>query len=112
MSPQFFPPVPADTGWVAITSFGAGWSGAALGAFPAAAVRRIGSVVYLRGLLTKAGAYGSSETMCTLPVGFRPPGSAQIPGNPTSAYALTSGAVTTNASGTGNLLLTGSFTVD
>lgn len=50
--------------------------------------------------------------MCTIPVGFRPPVTAQIAGNPTSAYVAPSGAVTTNTASSGNLLLTGAYTVD
>lgn len=58
-----------DTGWInatltsSWTNYGAPYSGAAY--------RRIGNVVYLRGLV-KDGLFGSANPIMTLPVGFRP----------------------------------------
>lgn len=109
---QFFPYAPADTGWVPIASFAPGWSAAALGSFPAGAVRRVGRTVFLRGLFAKTSSWGSGETVCTLPAGFWPPSATQLPGNPISAYASGAGVVTTNGVGSGNFLLTGSYMLD
>lgn len=65
--------LPGDSGWLnlplasGITNGGTGW--------PPAQYRKIGSQVFVRGLINHASAWssGTSYTIGTLPVGFRPP---------------------------------------
>jgi hypothetical protein len=60
-----------DTGWINATLTG-GWSNYG-SPYSGAQYRRIGNVVYLRGLV-KDGAFGASNPIFTLPAGFRPAG--------------------------------------
>lgn len=67
-----------DTGWIAPTLTN-GWLNYDTTAYSAAAYRKIGSVVYLRGLV-KSGTVGAGTGayIFQLPVGFRPPKNLQL----------------------------------
>lgn len=69
------PPGLVDSGWIAVASFAsAGWANYG-GGWAAAAYRKIGAQVFLKGLVA-GGAVGSA--ILTLPAGYRPPETAML----------------------------------
>lgn len=61
-------PTQTDSGWVPITTFGAGWAGTAN---HTPRVRRVGDRVELAGALTRSGTSGAPTNLLTIPEGFR-----------------------------------------
>lgn len=86
-----------DTGWVALTPV----AGFTLSAD--ATVRRIGNVIYFRGIATGTFAANANATLGTVPSGFRPPGND---GRAVGAGATTGGQSVyyMNSSSAGDLL--------
>lgn len=71
----------ADTGWLALPLAGSSWT-AVSGYTPE--YRRIGNTVYLRGMVTfAAGQY--TDTIATMPVGYRPATNTWLPPAMTAA---------------------------
>lgn len=67
----------ANTAWTTPTLAGS-WSNYG-GAFSLPGYRRIGDVVYLRGLVARSGSPSANDVIFTLPAGFRPTGTVMFP---------------------------------
>lgn len=61
--------VPADSGWVTVTTFGTGWI-ALSGYTPR--FRKVGDRVDIEGALSRVGTTGLLTNLLTVPVGYRP----------------------------------------
>ena len=69
--------IPSDTGWVDIT-FATGFESYASSSSFVCKIRKIGGIVYTRGLMKRtSGSFAAATnyaTVATIPVGYRPPG--------------------------------------
>ncbi|MDM4761876.1 hypothetical protein QT381_02515 [Galbitalea sp. SE-J8] len=61
-----------DSGYIAVSAFFASWSSQQSTPFGNLAYRRVGKTVELNGRVVRSAAWTAGETICTLPVGFRP----------------------------------------
>jgi hypothetical protein len=73
------------------------------GAFQTCQYRKVGDIVQLRGEAVTTAPTGANPIVCTLPAGFRPPATVQIPVEFAGAF----GYVAVNAAGQVNLITPG-----
>lgn len=60
----------ADSGWITLT-YSNSWSNFDNG-YPGLAVRKVGNLVYMRGMIKKTTAASAEEIIAIIPVGYRP----------------------------------------
>ena len=93
-----------DTGWTPIT-FTSNWKSYG-GSFATCEVRRIGSVVYMKGLASNTASAGTGSVIGTIPAQFRPLGTRLIPQVP-GASTLISGPASTGTAHTHGITTSG-----